>query len=145
MWKSPRLEMFEEGKADIARHLKLDSADEIRCNVLFQSACYLQGVHRYHDRNIQRRSFNVGDMVLWRIQNDTRLHKLNSWWEGPFSVHKVVGPGSYCLQYSNGQGVSNSWNIEHLHRFHPWSTREIFYWGREIDTSSILKESKSIF
>jgi hypothetical protein len=24
MWKSPRLEMFEEGKADIARHLELD-------------------------------------------------------------------------------------------------------------------------
>jgi hypothetical protein len=29
MWKSPRLEMFDEGKADTARHLKLDSAKEI--------------------------------------------------------------------------------------------------------------------
>jgi hypothetical protein len=35
MWKSPRLEMFEEGTADTARHLELDSAEEIRCNVLF--------------------------------------------------------------------------------------------------------------
>jgi hypothetical protein len=64
MWKSPRLEMFEEGKANTARHLELDSAKEIRCNVLFQSACYLQGVRRYNDRNVQRCSFNVGDMVL---------------------------------------------------------------------------------
>jgi hypothetical protein len=56
--------MFEEGKADTARHLKLDSAEEIRCNALLQSARYIQGVHRYHDRNVQRRSFNVGDMVL---------------------------------------------------------------------------------
>jgi hypothetical protein len=64
MWKSPRLEMFEEGEADTARHLELDSAKEIRCNVMFQSARYLQGVCRYHDRNVQRRSFNVGDMVL---------------------------------------------------------------------------------
>jgi hypothetical protein len=53
MWKSPRLEMFEEGKADTARHFDLDSAEEIRCNILFQSARYLQGVHRYHDQNVQ--------------------------------------------------------------------------------------------
>jgi hypothetical protein len=64
MWKCPRLEMFEEGEANTARHLELDSAEEIRCNVLFQLASYLQGVHRYHDKNIQRRSFNVGDIVL---------------------------------------------------------------------------------
>jgi hypothetical protein len=51
-WRSPRLEMFDKGEADIARHLELDSAEEIRCNVLFQSACYLQGAHRYHDRNV---------------------------------------------------------------------------------------------
>jgi hypothetical protein len=78
MWKTPRLEMFEEGEADIARHLELDSAKEIRYNVLFQSARYLQGVCHYHDRNVQQRSFNVGDMVLRLIQDDTGLHKLNS-------------------------------------------------------------------
>jgi hypothetical protein len=64
IWKSPRLEMYEEGKADSARLLELDSAEEIRCNVLLQSARYLQGVRRYHNRNIQRCSFNVRDMVL---------------------------------------------------------------------------------
>jgi hypothetical protein len=64
MWKSPPLEMFEEGKADTTRHFELDSAEEIRCNLLFQSAHNLQGVHHYHDQDVQRRSFNVGDMVL---------------------------------------------------------------------------------
>jgi hypothetical protein len=132
MWKSPWLKMFEEGEADTARHLELDSAEKIRCNVLFQSARYLQDVCRYHDRNVQRCSFNVGDMVLQRIQNDTGLHKLNSWWEGPFIVHKITGPGSYRLQYPDGQEVPNSWNIEHLHRFHPWSTGGIFYEFLEI-------------
>jgi hypothetical protein len=97
MWKSPRLEMFEDGEADTARHLELDIAEEIRCNVLFQSARYLQGLHRYHDRNVQQHSFNVGDLVLRRIQDDTGLHKLNSQWEGPFIVHKFIGPGSYHL------------------------------------------------
>jgi hypothetical protein len=64
MWKSPRLEMFEEGEADPSRYLELDSAEKIRCNIFLQSARYLQGVHHYHDRNVQRLSFNVGDMVL---------------------------------------------------------------------------------
>jgi hypothetical protein len=77
-WQSPRLEMYEEGVADDARYLKLDSTEEVRCNALLQSARYLQGVHRYHDRNIQKRSFNVGDLVFRRIQDETGLHKLNS-------------------------------------------------------------------
>jgi hypothetical protein len=105
--------MFEEGKADTARHLELDSI------VLFQMARYLQGVHHYQDRNVQGRSFNVGDMVLQRIQDDTGLHKLNSRWEGSFIVHMVTGSESYRLQYLDGQEVPNSWNIEHLHHFHP--------------------------
>jgi hypothetical protein len=90
--------MFEKGEVDTARHLELDSAEEIRCNALLQSARYLQGVRHYHDRNVQQYSFNVRDMVLRRIQDDTRLHKLNSRWEGPFIVHKVTGPSSYRLQ-----------------------------------------------
>jgi hypothetical protein len=89
MWKSPRLEMFEEGEADTARHLELDSAEETRCNVLLQLARYLQGVCRYHDRNVQRHSFNVGDMVLRRMQDDTGLHKLKLVMEGAFYLAQV--------------------------------------------------------
>jgi hypothetical protein len=41
MWKSPRLEMYEEGKDDQARHLELDSVEELRCNALYsQLATY---------------------------------------------------------------------------------------------------------
>jgi hypothetical protein len=69
---------------------------------------YLEGVRRYHDRNVKERSFNVGDLVLHRIQNTKGLHKLNSPWEGPFSVSKVIGPGSYRLQTLEGDNISNS-------------------------------------
>jgi hypothetical protein len=44
MWQSPRLEMYEEGEADQARQLELDLVEEVRCNALLQSACYLQGI-----------------------------------------------------------------------------------------------------
>jgi hypothetical protein len=45
--------MYEEGKADSAKLLKLDSTEEIRCKVLLQSARYLKGVRCYHDWNVQ--------------------------------------------------------------------------------------------
>jgi hypothetical protein len=100
MWQSPRLEMYEEGEADDTRHLELDLVEEVRCN--------LQGIHRYHNRNVQQRSFNVGDMVLCRIQDESGLHKLNSRWKGPFIMLKVTGPESYRLRYPDGQEVPNS-------------------------------------
>jgi len=95
MWRSPRVEAYQEGEADEARQLELDSVEEARVNALTQLARYLQGVRRYQDRNVQQRSFNIGDLVLRRIQDETGLHKLNSRWEGPFIVTKVTRPGSY--------------------------------------------------
>ena len=83
------------------------------------SARYLQGVSRYHDRNVQQRSFSVGDLVLRRIQDETGLHKLNSRWEGPFIVSKVTRPVSYRITDADGNDVSNAWNIEHLRKFYP--------------------------
>jgi hypothetical protein len=79
-----------------------------RCAALVQSARYLEGIRRYHDRNIKERSFNVGDLVLRCIQNTDGLHKLSSPWEGPFTVAKVTGPGSYRLQTLEGEDVNNS-------------------------------------
>jgi hypothetical protein len=42
------------------------------------------------------------------------LHKLSSPWEGPFTVAKVTGPGSYRLRMLEGEDVSYSWNIDQL-------------------------------
>jgi hypothetical protein len=111
MWKSPRVEMYKEGEVDEARQLELDSVEEARCSALVQSARYLQGIQRYHDRNIKERSFSIGDLVLRRVQDESGLHKLNSRWEGPFIVKRVTRPGSYRLQHPDGQDVPNSWNI----------------------------------
>jgi ribonuclease HI len=67
MWKFPRVKMYDEGEADEARQLELDSVEEARCTALVQSARYLQGIQRYHDCNMRERSFSIGDLVLRRI------------------------------------------------------------------------------
>jgi hypothetical protein len=68
---------------------------------------------------MRERSFSKGDLVLRRIQDESGLHKLNSRWEGPFVVKQVTKPGSYRLQYPEGQEVLNSWNIQNLRMFYP--------------------------
>jgi hypothetical protein len=97
--------MYNEGEADKARQLELDSIEEARCTALVQLARYLHGIRRYHDRNVRERSFSIGDLVLRRIQDESGLHKLNSRWE---DVKQITRPGSYRLQYPEGQDVPNS-------------------------------------
>jgi hypothetical protein len=78
-----------------------------------------QQLCRYHDRNERGRSFNMGDLVLHRIQTTNGMHKLSAPWEDPFIVMEVVNPSTYRLQWADGQSVPNIWNIEHLRRFYP--------------------------
>jgi hypothetical protein len=118
MWDSPAVEQYDEGISEDSRRVDVDGVEEARCATLVQSARYLEGIRRYHDRNVKERSFNVGDLVLWRIENTEGLHKLRSPWEGPFIVAKVTGPGSYRLQTLEGEDASNSWNIDQLYRFY---------------------------
>jgi hypothetical protein len=118
MWDSPAVEQYDEGISEDSRRVDIDGLEEARCATLVQSARYLEGIRRYHDRNVKEHAFNVGDLVLRRIQNTEGLHKLSSPWERPFTVAKVTGPGSYRLQTLEGEDVKNSWNIDQLCRFY---------------------------
>jgi hypothetical protein len=118
MWESPAVEQCDEGISEDSIRVDIDGHEEARCAALVQSARYLEGIRRYHDRNIKERSFNIGDLVLHRIQNTEGLHKLSSPWEGPYSISKVTGPGSYRLQTLEGDDISNLWNVDQLCRFY---------------------------
>jgi hypothetical protein len=108
MWESPVVEQYDKDISKDSRRVDIDRLEEACCTALVQSARYLEGIRRYHDCNIKERSFNIGDLVLRRIQNTEVLHKLSSPWEGPFTVAKVTGPGSYRLQTLEGKDISNS-------------------------------------
>jgi hypothetical protein len=113
MWESPAVEQYDEGISKDNRRVHIDSLEEAHCATLIQSARYLEGIRRYHDRNIEECSFDIGDLVLRRIQNTEGLHKISSPWEGLFSVSKVTGPGSYASKHlkamtSTTRGTSTS-------------------------------------
>jgi hypothetical protein len=118
MWDSPAVEQYDEGISEDSRRVDIDGLEEALCAALVQSARYLEGIRRYPNRNDKECFFNVGDLVLRRIQNTEGLHKLSSPWEGPFTVAKVTGPGSYHLHMLEGEDVNNSRNIDQLCRFY---------------------------
>jgi hypothetical protein len=116
---APRIQHYEEGTTEETCKVDLDNIEEHHVATLMRHTRYEQQLRRYHDRNMRERSFNMGDLVLRRIQRTKGMHKLSAPWEGPFIVMEVVSPSSYHLQWADGQGVPNVWNIEHLRRFYP--------------------------
>jgi hypothetical protein len=58
------VEHYDEGVSEDSIRVDIDGLEEARCATLVQSARYLEGIRRYHERNVKERSFNVGDLVL---------------------------------------------------------------------------------
>ena len=77
---SPQVRNFNEKKSEDSRLEDLDQLEKARYITTIQSAIYLQGLRRYHDRNVRGRAFSTGDLVLRKVQK--RKHKLSAIWEG---------------------------------------------------------------
>ena len=117
-FRSPRVENYDEGKANEARQLEVDCAEEQRLVTCVRTAKYLEGLRRYYNRNNNSRLFVVGDLVLRRKQKTEGIHKLASHWEGLFMVKEVTRPTSYRLCDLDSNNVPNSWHIDLLRRFY---------------------------
>jgi ribonuclease HI len=118
-FQSPRVTHYDEGRAEEARQDALDQLDEARDVAILRSAKYQQALRRYHERKVRDRAFNVGDLVLRRVQTKKDKHKLSPPWEGPYTVAEVIRPGTYRLKDDQGRVLTNAWNIEQLRRFFP--------------------------
>ena len=116
---SPRVQAYDEERNENSLQDAADQLEEARDVALLRSAKYQQALRRYHDRNIRERAFQVGDLVLRRVQSNAGRHKLTPPWEGPYIIARVLRPGAYKLQTEEGEEIANAWNIEQLRRFYP--------------------------
>ena len=116
---APRVKAFDRDRAMEAQQDMVDLLEEARETIIIRSARYQQTLHRYHERKIRGRILEVRDLMLWRTQSTKEKHKLSPPWEGPYEVTEVIRPGTYRLKDDNGNVLTNTWNIEQLHRFFP--------------------------
>jgi hypothetical protein len=112
----PYIQFYEVGEAEQTRRIDLDILEEQRIVAVIRQARHDQQLRWYHDRNVKETSFNVGDLVLRRIQKTDGMHKLSAPWEGPFIVTEVISPSTYRLQWGDGQGVTWSTYDNSIHR-----------------------------
>jgi hypothetical protein len=96
-FRAPRIQFYEEGEAEQTRRIDLDSLEEQRLAVVMRQARHDQQLRRYHDRNVKEASFNVGDLILRRIQKNDNMNKLSAPWEGPFIGTEVISPSTYRI------------------------------------------------
>ena len=118
-YDASRVKAFDLAMAAAAQRDAMDLLEEARLATLNRSACYQQTLRGYHERTIQERTLQVGDQVLQRVMSTKDKHKLSPPLEGPYSIAEVIRPGTYKLKDSDGNILTNSWNIEQLRRFFP--------------------------
>jgi hypothetical protein len=94
---APCIQLYEEGEAEQTRRVDLDSLEEQRLAAVMRQDRHDQQLRCYHNRNVKETSFNIGDVVLRRIQKTDDMHKLSAPWEGPFIVTEVISPSTYHL------------------------------------------------
>ena len=115
---SPRVQKFAGSEQQERRFDDVNFLEEIRCRALVRSARYQQGLRRFHSRRVRPRELQAGDLVLRRILDAAGRNKLSPKWEGPFRVVQVYRPGAFHLETEDGKSVPNSWNVEHLRKYH---------------------------
>ncbi|XP_066384919.1 uncharacterized protein [Miscanthus floridulus] len=109
---APRVKAFDLDQATEAQQDVVDLLEETRETTVIRFALYQQILRRYHERKIRGRILEVGDLILRRTQSTKDKHKLSPPWEGPYTVTKMIQPGTYWLKDDNGNVLTNTWNIE---------------------------------
>ncbi|XP_016195451.2 uncharacterized protein LOC107636460 [Arachis ipaensis] len=94
------------GGARIERKLQLAELECLRLEAYDNSRLYKKQMKAIHDKNIRRKEFRPGDLVL--LYN-SRLRllpgKLRSRWDGPYQVEKVEPYGVYHLRHPSSPDI----------------------------------------
>ena len=116
-----RIAHAEQEKNDTLRRQALDSTEEKREQALIRLGIYQQRVAKFYNSRVRHRSFQVGDLVLRRVfQNTQEVNsgKLGPTWEGLYRVTSIPRVDAYRLQSLDGTDMPRSWNSVHLHQYY---------------------------
>lgn len=112
-----RIDTFNIKENDQQVRLNLDMVEKRREEAELRRATYQQKVTRYYNRNVKKRSFRVGDLVLKKVtlaSKDKPVGTLGANWEGPYKVIDIGRPDTYFLANLAGKELTHPWNIQNL-------------------------------
>ncbi|KAI3458734.1 hypothetical protein Pfo_015397 [Paulownia fortunei] len=103
---------------DIALRVNLDLIEELREKVASRSEMYKARMARAYNMKVHSRSFQVGDLVLRKVEVSHLIEKLDPKWQGPYKVVEIVNAAAYRLQRMDGKDVPRTWNVINLKKFY---------------------------
>ncbi|GFZ01910.1 hypothetical protein Acr_15g0005190 [Actinidia rufa] len=118
---SPRVGHYEPEANNEALEISLDLLEEKRLEAAMEMAAYQQKMRQYHDTRVKPRTFEMGDLVLKKVNQSTRKPsdgKLGPNWEGPYRVRGFSRKGTYWLTGLDNKDLPNPWHAEHLRKYY---------------------------
>jgi hypothetical protein len=115
-WAIKRWNMDLEA-VGVRRKMQLSELDEWRERAYHNAKIYKEITKRWHEKRIKKKSFTPGDKVLL-FNSRVKLFghgKLQSKWEGPFTVVATSSHGVVTLQ--NDEGTLFKVNVQHFKNF----------------------------
>ena len=100
---------------------QLNLLEECRESATIRLTKYQQKIIRRYNRDVRRREFGAGDLVLQKVVRNTwdiSAGKFAPTWEGPYRVTAIAGAGAYYLEDLDERPLPHPWNAHNLKKFY---------------------------
>ncbi|KAK6142774.1 hypothetical protein DH2020_023122 [Rehmannia glutinosa] len=115
---SHRVAHYDLVQNEESRLLELEVIEEKRDISLVQIQAAKGRMRAAYDKRVHERNFQVGDLVLKKVEVSKHVGKLEANWEGPFKVTKILKKITYRLKSMEGKELPRPWNIHNLRKFY---------------------------
>ncbi|XP_073031230.1 uncharacterized protein [Primulina eburnea] len=116
---SLRVKQYMQLENDQALRASLDMIDELRDEASVRAERYRARMARAYIDRVKPRAFQVGDLVMRKVDVMHPVGKLDPKWEGPYKVVEIIKIGTYRLQHQDGRVLPQPWNVANLRKFYP--------------------------
>ncbi|KAL0449022.1 UNVERIFIED_CONTAM: hypothetical protein Slati_1458600 [Sesamum latifolium] len=102
--------------------MNLDFVDKAREMATARAAMYKVRMAKTYNARVRPGNFQVGDLVLRKVEASGPIGKLDPKWEGPYKVVEIVIGGAYKLQQMDGKSVPRTWNVANLKKYYTYNS-----------------------
>ncbi|XP_073133433.1 uncharacterized protein [Henckelia pumila] len=115
--ESARVMFYDEDNGE-RRFTDLDLVEEKSEAAAIRLEAYKSRMTQAYNRRVVQRSFQVGYLVLKKVQEEQR-GKLDPKWDVPFKVIEKLSSGAYYLEDTPGKALKRPWKAYHLRKYYP--------------------------
>ncbi|XP_073057191.1 uncharacterized protein [Primulina eburnea] len=91
---SSRVESYQDDNDQI-RAMELDLIEEKRERAFIRMDAYRSRIMKSYNKKVRIRDFQVGDLVMKKVNPAGDVGKLEARWEGPYKITRRVSSGSF--------------------------------------------------